>query len=149
MRHRRVNEDGQQRLATDERLHRDRQAGTDDRRRWCGRGIVDDVDRGDELVPPPVHGADDRLTAAVVAHRLAQRLDARGQRRLAHEAVTPDRVEQLLLAHQRAAVECEIRQHVEHLRLDRHLDAVASQNHPSQVQLTTGEPKNHALGSVW
>ena len=45
----------------------------------------------------PVEGLDDRLTDPVVAHQLPHRLDATGERRLAHEPVAPYLVEQLVL----------------------------------------------------
>ena len=54
----------------------------------------------------------------------------RGQGRLAHEAVAPDPVEQLGLHHDPVAVRDEVREHVEHLRLDVH-------HRPAPTQLDT------------
>ena len=114
--------------------------------RGAGRspsGAVDDLDRGDELVALPVHRPDDRLPAAVVADRLTHRLDPRGQRRLADEAVAPDLVEQLLLAHDLAATLHEIREDVEDLGLELDLSTVAPQHDAGQVQLAVREPEDH------
>ena len=62
------------------------------------------------------------------------------ERRLAHEAVAPDGVEQLLLAHHRAAVGHEVGEHVEDLRLDLDVLAPTPQDEPGQVQLAVGKP---------
>ena len=92
-----------------------------------------------------MHRADDRLAAAVVADGLAHRLDPGGQRRLADEAVAPDLVEQLLLAHDLAAPLHEVAQEVEDLRLDPNLVAVAAQHDAGEVQLAVREPKDQPL----
>ena len=92
-----------------------------------------------EFVAPAMHRPDDQLLAAVVADGLADRLDPRGEGGLAHESITPDGVEQFLLAHYRAAVLDEVGQHVEYLRLDPDLLAAPSQDDAVQVQLAVGE----------
>ena len=89
-------------------------------------GAVDDAHLGDELVALAVHRADHPLQAPVVADHLAHRLDLRRQRRLADEAVAPDAVEQLLLAHHLAAPLHEVAEEIERLRLDADLVAVAA-----------------------
>jgi hypothetical protein len=61
-------------------------------------GPIHDDDVGDELVSLAVHGPDDALQAAVVADDLSSGLDLGGQSGLAHESVSPDLVQQLLLA---------------------------------------------------
>ena len=86
-----------------------------------------------------MHRSDDQLLATIVTNGLADRLDSRRQCGLAHEAVAPDRVEQFLLAHHRAAVLDEVCEHVEHLRLDPYLVATPSKDDAIQVQLAVGE----------
>ena len=86
-----------------------------------------------------MHRPDDQLLAAIVTDGLADRLDPRRECGLAHEAVTPDRVEQFLLAHHRAAVLDEVCEHVEHLRLDPDLLATPSKDDAVQVQFAIGE----------
>ena len=93
----------------------------------------------DEFVAFAVHRPDDQLLAAIVTDGLADRLDPRRERGLAHEAVTPDRVEQFFLAHHGAAVLDEVCEHVEHLRLDPDLLATASKDDAVQVQFAIGE----------
>ena len=103
------------------------------------RILLDLLHGRDEFVALAVHRPDDRLLAAVVADGLADRLDPRGQRRLTDEAVTPDRVEQFLLAHHRATVLDEVGEHVEHLGFDPDLLAAPSKDDAVQVQLAVGE----------
>jgi hypothetical protein len=88
------------------------------------------LDRGHELVAAAVDGPDAPLGRSVVADGSPCLLDARRQGRLAHEAVAPDPVEQLGLHHDPVAVRDEIREHVEHLRLDVH-------HRPAPTQLDT------------
>jgi hypothetical protein len=88
------------------------------RRWWRGRARFGVGDIGDELVATPVHRADHRLGPAVVTERLTRRLDPAGQRRLGHESIAPDLVEQLLFADEPVVVLSEVGDHVEHLRLD-------------------------------
>ena len=92
-----------------------------------------------EFVALAVHSPNDRLLAAVVADGLADRLDPGRQRRLTHEAITPDCVEQFLLAHHRAAVLDEVGEHVEHLGFDPDLLAAPPEDDAVQVQLAVGE----------
>ena len=56
------------------------------------------VDGRQEAVAPTVDRADQPLALPVVAHGAPSRLDPTGEGGLAHEAVSPDAVEQLLLA---------------------------------------------------
>jgi hypothetical protein len=83
------------------------------RRRRC---VVEH--RGDELVPATAHRPDEALRFAVVAQRPSSRLDPARQRRLADESAAPHRVEQLLFGDAAFAVDDQLRQDVEHLRLD-------------------------------
>jgi hypothetical protein len=92
-----------------------------------GRVFATFVDLADELVAAPPDGAHQPLRLAVVAERLAQRLDPAGQRRLAHEAVPPHRVEDLLLGDHAIALPHEEHEDVEHLRLDPACATVASE----------------------
>ncbi len=62
--------------------------------------------------------ADDLLAAAIVADGLTGGFDARRQRRLADEPITPDVVEQLVLADHPIPVLDQVTQHLEHLGLD-------------------------------
>ena len=73
---------------------------------------------GDELVAPPVGGADGPLGPTVVADRLAGSLEPRRQGRLAHEPITPDLVEELRFGDHSIPVLDEVGEHVEHLRFD-------------------------------
>jgi hypothetical protein len=73
----------------------------------------------DELVAASVGGADEPLAAPVVPDRLACRLYPAGQRRLAHEAIAPDGIEQLLLGHDSSPFPDQHGEQVEHLRLHR------------------------------
>ena len=131
----------QQCLPTDQRLHTDtdRRAAGHAELGGTGRALVDLHHSGDELVALAVHGPDDQLTAAVVTDGPAHRLDPRGQGRLAHEPVTPDGVEQVLLAHDRATVLDQVGEHVEDLRLDPDLLATPSKDDPVEVQLAVSE----------
>jgi hypothetical protein len=131
----------QQCLATDQRLHpdADRRPGGDRGQCDTGLTLLDLHHGGHEFVPLSVHRPDDQLLAAIVADGLANRLDPRRQRGLTHEAVTPDGVEQLLLAHHRAAVLDEIGEHVEHLGLDPDLLATPPKDDAIQVQLAVSE----------
>ena len=106
------------------------------------------LDRGDELVALPVDRADDRLPVAVVVDGLANRLDAGGECRLADEAITPDLVEQLLLADDGAAALHQVREDVEGLRLELDLLTVAAQDDAGQIQLAVREPQDHVYLAV-
>ena len=86
-----------------------------------------------------MHSPNDRLLAAVVADRLAGRLDSSCQGGLTHEAITPDGVEKFLLAHDRAAMLDEVGEHVEHLRFDSDLLATPPEDDAVKVQLAVGE----------
>ena len=131
----------QQCLTADQRLD------TDADRRPCGdrggsgaRVILGDLlHEGDELVALAVYGPDDQLLGAAVADGLAGRLDPCRQGRLTHEAVTPDRVEQFLFPHHRAAVLNKVRKHVEHLGLNPDLLATPPEDDAVQVQLAVSE----------
>ena len=95
-----------------------------ERRRWRRARRPGDVrraaDGGDELVAAAVHGADHLLRCAVVADGDPGGSHPAGERRLADEAVPPDRVQQLRLRHDPVAVLDQVGQDVEDLRLDVH-----------------------------
>ena len=106
-----------------ERQHRQhRVASLSPRLRGRRRGVV--VHRGDEHVAPAVHRLDDALVAASVTDGAAQLLDLRGERRLAHEPVTPHRVEQLRLGDDLVAMVDQLDQDPHRLRLQGHRLAV-------------------------
>jgi hypothetical protein len=86
-----------------------------------------------------VDSPNDQLLAAIVADRLAGGLNPSCQGGLTYEAITPDRVEQFLLAHYRAAVLDEVGEHVEHLGFDSDLVATPPKDDAVQVQLAVGE----------
>ena len=86
--------------------------------RWARRPAAH-LHRHDHAVAPPVRGGDDRLARPVVADRPAGGLDPARKRRLAHEPIPPDGVEQLLLRHDAIGVGGEVDEHVEDLWLDR------------------------------
>ncbi len=139
-----VDQQGQQRLTTDQRLDGRLEPGDGGPRRSRARhGASHGLDRRDELIALAVDGADDRLSAAVVVDRPAYGFDARGERRLADEPVTPDLVEQLLLAHDRAPTFDQVGQHVEGPGLELDLVTVAAQHDPGQIQLAVGEAQDH------
>ena len=105
--------------------------------------VVAHDDRRNEAVAAAVRGADHALGAPVVADRLARGLDAARQRRLAHEPVAPDVVEQLFLRHDAVAVLDEVAQHVEHLGLDVARLAPAAQLEARRVELELVELEDH------
>ena len=111
---------------------------------WCGGvGALDDV--GDELVAAAPHRAHDALGCAVVADGLTERLDPAGQGGVADEAVTPHRVEELLLGDHPMSLLDQQDQHVEHLRLDRAHLPVAAQLVALWLELAVPEDVAHRL----
>jgi hypothetical protein len=87
---------------------------------------------------------DDALARPVVADGAAGGLDPARQRGFAHEAVAPDRVEQLLLAHHPVRMGRQVHQHVEDLRLDRYEQAGAAQLIAIEIELAVAEGEDHA-----
>jgi hypothetical protein len=77
------------------------------------------LDGADETYALAGKRADDVLVLAVVAHRLACRIDAAGQRRFGHDPSVPHSLDEIVLADDAVAVAQEVDQQVEHLRLDR------------------------------
>ena len=65
-----------------------------------------------------MHRADQALGLAGIADCLTRRSNARGQRRLGHDAAAPNRLEKIVPAHNSGAVGDKANQHVEDLRLD-------------------------------
>ena len=110
------------------------------RRPLCCCGLLDGCD---EAIATTVHRLHDPLIPSVVAEGLAQLLDACGQRRLRHELMTPDGIEQLGLGHHRVAVLHEVGQHVEHLWLDVHQLTPMHQLVTSRVENAVGELVAH------
>lgn len=126
------------------RVGRGRRAGLGRRGRLGAHAGVPDLDHlADEAESPPVDRADQSLVAAVVADRPAGRLDAARQRRLGHEAIAPDLVEQLGPGHDSVTVAHEVRQHVHHVRLDRHRSPVPHEVHGVRVQCHVCELHPH------
>ncbi len=95
---------------------------------------------GHELVPAAVHCPDDPLLGAVVADGLASGFDAGGQRRVAHESVTPNAVEELFLQNDLAPILDETDQQVEDLRFDMDFGSIAPDHDSGQVEFAFVEP---------
>jgi hypothetical protein len=94
-----------------------------------------------------VDRADELLAGTVVADGPPHGLDAAGQRRLAHEPVAPDGVEDLLLGHDPVALADQQGEHVEHLGLDRSFGARPAEQVPRQVQLALAKRMDHVRAS--
>ena len=101
------------------------------------------IDRGDEPVAATVDGLDDPLVAPAVSDRLAELLDPGRQRRLRHELVSPDDVQEFGLGHHAVPVLDQVGEHVEHLRLDVHQLPVAQQLVASRVEHAVVEAVPH------
>ena len=86
--------------------------------RVSGRRRAVTFDVTDETKPTLVQRANETLVIAAVAERAPGRADARAQRRLRDDASLPNRLEELVLAHDSIAVADEVNKEVEHLRLD-------------------------------
>ncbi len=97
----------------------------------------------DHAIAAAVGRRDDGLARPVVADGAAGGLDPTRQRGLADEAVTPDRVEQLLLADDPFGMGGQVDQHVEDLGLDRHEHAGAVQLVAVEIELAVAEGEDH------
>src|SRR5260221_11608403 len=71
----------------------------------------------DETKPTLMQRANETLVVAAGPERAPGRADARAQRRLRDDASLPNRLEQLVLAHDSIAVAHEVNKEVEQLRL--------------------------------
>jgi len=89
-----------------------------------------------------VDRTDEALAASVVADRLACRLDPAGERRLSHESIAPDGIEQLLLGHDPSPFPEQHGEEVEHLRLNRTELPSPAQLEPVEIKLTVLEEKD-------
>ena len=96
-------------------------------------------DRRDELVSAPEHGADHALRGTIVADAAARRLESAGQRRLTHEPISPDVVEQLRFGDDPIPMADQIHEHVEDLRLHVLHDATPAKLEPSGIDRTVTE----------
>ena len=101
----------------------------------------------DHAIAAAVGRRDDGLARPVVADGAAGGLDPTRQRGLADEAVTPNRVEQLLLADDPFGMGGQVDQHVEDLGLDRHEHAGAVQLVAVEIELAVAEGEDHARPS--
>ena len=109
-----------------------------------GRGLGGQVDDGShEPVAAAVDRLDEGLALAVVPDGAANGLDPARERRLAHEAVAPDGVEQLFLADRAVVMADEVAEDVEDLGLERHRHAGAAQLERLLVELVFPEPPGH------
>ena len=105
------------------------------------------VHRHDHAVAAAVGRRDHRLARPVVADGTAGGLDPARQRGLADEPVTPDRVEQLLLADHAVGVRGQVDEHVEDLGLDGHEQAGALQLVAIEIELAVAEGEDHSRPS--
>src|SRR5260370_1821885 len=85
--------------------------------RVSGRRRAVTFDITDETKPTLMQRANETLVVAAVAERAPGRADARAQRRLRDDASLPNRLEQLVLAHDSIPVSDELNKKVEHTRL--------------------------------
>ena len=92
--------------------------------------------------------ANQALIVAAVAERPPRRADSGAERRLRDDAPLPNRLDQLVLAHDPVAVLNKVNDQVEHLRLDMNNCARAPQLVPSDVDLEIGEAKVQKLSPV-
>src|SRR6266478_8121236 len=107
--------------------------------RVSGRRRAVTFDVTDETKPTLVRRANEALVIAAVAERAPGRADARAQRRLRDDASLPNRLEELVLAHDSIAVADEVNKEVEHLRLDVNDRAGAPHLLSCEVDLEIGE----------
>lgn len=89
------------------------------------------------------HGADQRLARAVIADRLAGRVDPAGQGGLGDEASVPNLVDQLVLADDPVTIFHEVDDEVENLRLHGNGNLLAAQLTPIGVEKVVPEHKLH------
>ena len=104
-----------------------------------GRGSGDGSDGrfghlAHEAVADAVHGRDQPLVRTVVPDRAASGLDPAGQRRVAHEPVAPDLVEQLGLGDHPVAMDQQEGEDVEDLWLDVHRLPAPAQLDPGGIE---------------
>jgi len=107
--------------------------------RVSGRRSTITFDVTDETKPTPMQRANKTLTVAAVAERAPGRADAGAQRRLRDDASLPNRLEELVLAHDSIAVADEVNKEVEHLRLDVNDRAGAPHLLSCEVDVEIGE----------
>ena len=84
------------------------------------------------------------LVLSAVADRAPRRADAGAERRLRNDAALPDRVDQLVLAHDPVAVANQMDQQIEYLRLDGN-DVAARRNSCRPISISNlrnGNPKH-------
>ena len=90
-------------------------------------------------------GANAALLGAVIAQRLAQRLDAAAERGIRDDAVLPDALEDLFLGDQAVTVLQEEKQQVENLRLNRNNLLAPPQLEGGGVDDAAVDPEEHGL----
>jgi hypothetical protein len=93
-----------------------------------------------------VDGPDHALRGAVVADRLTRVLDPAVQRRRRHVAVAPDAIEQILLGDDPVTMREQVREHVEHLRLDVEALVRAAELVQPRIELVLAERVHRAFG---
>ena len=107
--------------------------------RVSGRRRAVTFDVTHETKPTLMQRANETLVVAAVAERAPGRADARAQCRLRDDASLPNRLEELVLAHDSIAVANEVNKEVEHLRLDVNDRAGAPHLLSCEVNLEIGE----------
>ena len=85
--------------------------------------------------------------SAVIADRLSRCLDPAVERRWCDIPMSPDSVEQLLLRYGPVATRKQVREDVEHLRLNSHTLATTAKLMKPSVKLVVAEGKDQTIGS--
>src|SRR5262249_27061649 len=136
-------------LAADEILGGDRRRDGGLRRERPGHRLLarDLLDGGDDAKAATADGADAALRRAVVAERLARRLDPAGERGVGYDALLPDALEDLVPGDDAMAVLQQKHQQVEHLRLDRDDLVIPPQLEGGGVDDATVDTEDHGLAA--
>jgi hypothetical protein len=100
-------------------------------------------DVADKAKPLAREGPDQALLFAIVADRLAHRVDVACERRLGDDASGPDRIQKGILADDVLAVLHEVEQEIENLRADRHDLGIPGQLPPIRVERKVFEQVLH------
>ena len=102
----------------------------------------------DKPIAAAVDRLDDPLVTTRVADRPPNRFDAARQRRLGHEPVAPNLVQQLGLGHHPISVTDQVGEDVEDLRLDGDDLAAATQLQAPHTQFEVTEPHRHEASII-
>jgi len=106
----------------------------------CGRLLLNSANKPNALAN---RCADEPLLPTRVANNPSGGVDATAQSRFRNDPATPDRGEQIVLAHHPITVADQKDQEVEHLRLDRSQRRIAAELSPSGVENTVFKSIQH------